>query len=144
MSQSNGSLLGPIVSPPHGVNMHLWAYQPGVNFTPAKAVNIYTDSTAYDWGSGPSGMPTIGTFNVEVKPKYLEVLNAPNQERYCDDLTKVYPLAKPWPYPNIRYYNLYKPGSPDIILDYRSLLIGFEYINGQPYLYGMVTVTWEP
>jgi photosystem II stability/assembly factor-like uncharacterized protein len=42
MGQSNGSLLGPIVSPIHGVNMHLWAYGPGVNFTQATAAGIYT------------------------------------------------------------------------------------------------------
>lgn len=143
MNQSNGNLLSPLVSPVHGVNMHLWAYGPAVNYSQASAVNIYTDPTIYNWGGGPSGMPDTGTFNAVVKPKYLEVFNAANRETYCDDLTKVYPLARPWPYPNIRYYNLYKPGS-DLVLDYRSLLIGIEYINGQPYVYGMVTVVWEP
>jgi hypothetical protein len=56
----------------------------------------------------------------------------------------VYPLANPWPYAGIRYYNLYKPGTPGIELDYRTWLIGFEYIDGQPYLHSMVTVVWEP
>jgi photosystem II stability/assembly factor-like uncharacterized protein len=144
MNQSNGNLLSPIVSPAHGVNMHLWAYGPAVNFTQAEAVNIYTDSTIYDWGGGPSGIPDTGTFNTVVKPKYLEVFNAPNQERYCDDLAKVYPLSQPWPYPNVRFYNLYKPGTPGIELDFRTLLIGIEYINGQPYLHSMVTIPWEP
>ena len=143
MTQSNGNLLAPSVSPLHGVNMHLWAYGPAVNYSQASAVNIYTDPTIYNWGGGPSGLPDTGTFNAVVKPKYLEVLNVPNRETYCDELTKVYPLARPWPYPNIRYYNLYKPGS-DLVLDFRTLLIGIEYINGQPYVYGMVTVVWEP
>jgi hypothetical protein len=144
MNQSNGNLLSPIVSPVHGVNMHLWAYGPAVNYSQTSAVNIYTDPTIYNWGGGPSGMPDTGTFNAVVKPKYLEVFNAANRETYCDDLTKVYPLARPWPYPNIRYYNLYKPGTPGIELDFRSLLIGIEYVNGQPSLYGMVTIMWEP
>jgi photosystem II stability/assembly factor-like uncharacterized protein len=143
MSQSNGNLLGPIVSPAHGMNMHLWAYGPGVNFTQAATANIYTNTTVYNWGGGPSGIPDTGTFNDAVKPKYLEVLNAPNMETYCDDLTKVFPLSRPWPYPNIRFYNLYKPAS-DQFFDFRTLLVGVEYVNGQPYIYSMVTIVWEP
>ena len=143
MNQSNGNLLGPIVSPVHGVNMHLWAYGPGINFTQAAAAGIYTNSTVYNWGGGPSGTPDTGTFNNVVKPKYLEALNAPAMETYCDVLTKVYPLSRPWPYPNIRFYNLYKPAS-DQVLDFRTLLVGIEYVNGQPYIYGMVTIIWEP
>lgn len=143
MNQSNGSLLSPIVSPVHGVNMHLWAYGPGVNFTQATAASIYTNATVYNWGGGPSGIPDTGTFTAAVKPKYLEVLNAPNMETYCDELTKVFPLWLPWPYTNIRYYNLYKPAS-DQILDFRTLLVGIEYVNGQPYVYSMVTIVWEP
>jgi hypothetical protein len=143
MAGSNGKLLGPIVSPVHGVNMHLWAYGPGINFTQATAANMYADTTVYNWGGGPSGIPDTGTFNDLVKPKYLEVLNAPNRETYCDDLTKVFPLYMPWPYPNIRFYNLYKPAS-DQFFDFRTLLVGIEYINGQPYIYGMVTIIWEP
>jgi hypothetical protein len=69
----------------------------------------------------------------------LEVVNAPNMETYCDNLTKVFPLSTPWPYPNIRYYNLYKPASGQTF-DFRTWLIGFEYINNQPYLHSMVTI----
>ncbi|MFZ5884722.1 MAG: NBR1-Ig-like domain-containing protein [Chloroflexota bacterium] len=143
LNQSDGSLLSPIVSPVHGVNMHLWAYGPGVNFTPAATANIYTSTTVYNWGGGPSGIPDTGTFNAVVKPKYLEVLNAPNMETYCDSLDKVFPLSRPWPYPNIRFYNLYKPAS-DQFFDFRTLLVGIEYVNGQPYIYGVVTIIWEP
>jgi hypothetical protein len=143
MVQANGNLLGPIVSPVHGVNMHLWAYGPGINFTQAAAADIYASTTVHNWGGGPSGIPDTGTFNDVVKPKYLEVFNAAGRETYCDDLTKVFPLSRPWPYPNIRFYNLYKPAS-DQFFDFRTLLVGIEYINGQPYVYGMVTIIWEP
>lgn len=143
MNQSDGGLLAPWVSPIHGVNMHLWAYGPGINFTQASAATLYTNTTVHNWGGGPSGIPDTGTFNQVVKPKYLDVLNAPNRETYCDDYSKVFPLSRPWPYPNVRFYNLYKPAS-DLFFDFRTLLIGFEYINGQPYLYGFVTIIWEP
>jgi len=143
-NQSDGSLFSTIVSPTHGLDVRLWAYQPAVNFSVSNVNTIFTDITIYDWGSGPSGFPDNGTFKDVIQPKLLEVLNAPGMEIYCDTLTKVYPLANPWPYPDIRYYNLYKPGSPGVILDYRTWLIGFEYINGQPYLHSMVTIVWEP
>jgi hypothetical protein len=89
-------------------------------------------------------MPDLGTFKDVIQPKLLDVLNAPNMETYCDSLDKVYPLANPWPYPSIRFYNLYKPGTPGIELDFRTLLIGFEYINNQPYIHSLVNIVWEP
>jgi hypothetical protein len=73
-----------------------------------------------------------------------EVFNAANMETYCDNLTKVFPLSNPWPYTNIRYYNLYKPSTTPADLDFRTWLIGFEYIDGQPYLHSLITIPWEP
>jgi hypothetical protein len=143
MNQSNGDLLSTLVSPVHGTNMHLWAYGTGINFTQTTSKHIFTNTTSYNWGGGPSGIPDVGTFKDIVQPKYLEVFNASNQETYCDDLTKVFPLSNPWPYQNIRFYNLYKPAS-DKFFDFRTLLIGVEYIDNQPYMTGMVTIVWEP
>jgi hypothetical protein len=133
-----------MVSPLHGVDVRLWAYQPPVNFSIGRARDAFISAEAHNWGAGPRGEPDIGTFTQVIQPKLLEVLNAPDMETYCDNLTKVYPLYQPWPYPNIRYYNLYRPGTPGIDLDFRTWLIGFEYIDNQPYLYGMVTIPWEP
>jgi len=73
----------------------------------------------------------------------LDTLNAPNMETYCDDLTKVFPLSDPWPYHNVRFYNLYKPASSEVF-DFRTWLIGIEYINNQPFLYAMINIVWEP
>ncbi len=65
-------------------------------------------------------------------------------ETYCDNLTKVFNLSRPWPYTNVHYYNLYKPSSSDATLDFRTWLIGFVYVNGQPFLHSMVSIVWEP
>ena len=141
---SNGEQFASLVSPGHGVDIRLWAYANAVNFSTETARTIFSSSTSYNWGGGPSGIPDIGTYADIVQPKMIDVFYSPDKELYCDNLTKVYPLAQPWPYPNIRYYNLYKPGSPEFELDYRTWLIGIEYINAEPYLYGLVTVIWEP
>jgi photosystem II stability/assembly factor-like uncharacterized protein/diadenosine tetraphosphatase ApaH/serine/threonine PP2A family protein phosphatase len=144
MNLSDGSQFAALVNALHGVDVRLWAYQAPVNFTPATAANVFTSTQTYNWGSGPSGNPDVGTFADIIQPKLLDVLNASNMETYCDDLTKVYPLSNPWPYPNIRYYNLYKPATAGTEFDYRTWLVGFEYIDNQPYLYAMVTIVWEP
>jgi hypothetical protein len=144
LNSADGNLLSTLVSPTHGVNFHLWKYGPGINFTQTTAKDIFTSTTSYDWGGGPSGMPDVGAFKDVVKPKYLDALNATNRESYCDNLTKVFPLFDPWPYHTIRYYNLYKPATPDVYFDFRTLLVGIEFINNQPYLYTVITIVWEP
>jgi len=144
LNSSDGNLLSTLVSPTHGVIFHLWKYGPGINFTQTTAKNIFTETTSYNWGGGPSGIPDAGAFKDVVKPKYLDALNAPNRESYCDSLTKVFPLFDPWPYHTIRYFNLYKPATPDVFFDFRSLLIGIEFINNQPYLHSVITFVWEP
>lgn len=144
MNGSDGLMLSQLVSPDHGMNVHLWAYQPPVSFTPEKAIGAFVSTEIYNWGSGPRGEPDYGTFKDIIQPKMLDVLNAPNMETYCDSLDKVYPLSHPWPYEGIRYYNLYRPGTPGIELDFRTWLIGIEYYQGEPYIYGMVNVVWEP
>ncbi|RPI94937.1 MAG: hypothetical protein EHM40_04795 [Chloroflexi bacterium] len=145
MNQSNGDMFAALVSPLHGTDVRLWAYETPVNFTTATARDIFTSTEVYRWGSGPAGGTEYGTgtFSEIIQPKMLEVLNAPNMETYCDELTKVFPLGTPWPYPDIHYYNLYKPASSEVF-DFRTWLIGFEYVNNQPYLRGMVTIVWEP
>lgn len=146
MNQSNGDMFAGIVSPTHGVNVHLWAYETPVNYTTETARNVFTSTEIHRWGSGPAGGTEYGTgtFSQIIQPKLLEVLNAPNMETYCDTLTKVFPLGRPWPYPDIRFYNLYKPSSSSTTLDFRTWLVGFEYINDQPYLHSLVSIVWEP
>ena len=144
MNQSNGDQFASLVSPSHGVNVRLWAYSSEVNFSTTQARAVFTSTDSYNWGGGPSGIPDVGSFKDVIQPKLLDVLNAPNRETYCDELTKVFPLSNPWPYPDIRYYNLYKPATPGVEFDFRTWLIGFEYINNQPYLHSLVTIVWEP
>ena len=144
LNQSNGDMFAALVSPSHGVNVRLWAYSSEVNFNANNAASVFASTDSFNWGGGPSGVPDVGTFKDVIQPKLLEVLNAPNMETYCDTLTKVFPLANPWPYPNVHYYNLYKPASSSNAFDFRTWLIGFEYIDNQPYLYAMVSIVWEP
>ena len=78
LNQSNGDMFSSLVSLAHGVDVRLWAYQPAVNFTTISAKNVFTDTTVYNWGAGPSGTPDSGSFKDILQPKLLEVFNAPN------------------------------------------------------------------
>ena len=144
LNQSNGDGLSALVSPVNGLDIRLWAMSTEVTFNKNAARTAFTSTESHSWGGGPSGQPDVGTFKDVIQPKLLEVLNAPNMERYCDDLTKVFPVAVPWAYPDMRYYNLYKPASDELSFDFRTWLIGFEYVNGQPYLSAMTSIVWEP
>jgi photosystem II stability/assembly factor-like uncharacterized protein len=143
VNQSNGDMFAGIVSPVHGVNVNLWAYATPINFNATTAHGVFTSADSFNWGGGPSGQPDVGTFSQVIQPKLQEVFNAPDMETYCDNLTKVFNLSQPWPYTNIHYYNLYKPATPQQF-DFRTWLVGVEYIDGQPYLYSMVSIVWEP
>jgi photosystem II stability/assembly factor-like uncharacterized protein len=146
MNQSNGDMFAGIVSPANGVNIHLWRNAPANNFTTATARNVFTSTEVLNWGAGggQGGPAEMGTFAQVIQPKLQEVFNDPNLQTYCDVLTQLPVYPNMWPYGNIHYYNLYKLGPPGNDLDFRSWLIGFEYINGEPFLYGMVRIVWEP
>ncbi|HEX2995127.1 MAG TPA: CARDB domain-containing protein, partial [Anaerolineales bacterium] len=62
VNQSNGDSFASLVSPVHGVDIHLWAYQPSVNFSVNKARMAFTSTESYNWGSGPRGEADFGTF----------------------------------------------------------------------------------
>ena len=117
MNQSNGEMFSALVSPMHGVDVRLWAYQPAVNFTSLNAKTVFASTVSYDWGAGLiSGTPDIGTFKDIIQPKLVDTLNASNTEKYCDNLTGITPLPDPWPYHNIRFYRLFKPStSPELL-----------------------------
>jgi hypothetical protein len=145
LNQSNGDMFAGLVSSIHGVDVNLWLYAPAVNFNTTSATTIFTSAAAYDWGAGPSGNPDVGSFKDIIQPKMLDTLNSANMQTYCDNLTNVSSsILDPWREPNIRYYNLYKPGTPGTELDFRMWLIGFEFVNNQPHLYKMVQIIWGP
>jgi hypothetical protein len=146
VDQSNGTLLASLVSPIHGLDVRLWAYHEAVHFTPSETGGIFTSTQPYNWGAGPSGNDDIGTFGAIIQPKLLDTVDNPNLQITCNDSSKSGPVINRWPdyYNGTYYYTLYKPGTPGVDFDYRTWLAGFEYINGQPYLFALIEYVWEP
>jgi hypothetical protein len=147
-SVTNGDddLLGTLVSPLHGLELHFWHGGPSVNYTPEEASWVFDSTFDVNWGSGPSGLDDVGTFSEFPLPFLEQVFDAGNDERQCNDLNTTNLFVQPWPveYANVNFYALHKPGSPDIELDWVTWLTGVEYVNGNPYLFALKRFIWDP
>ncbi len=143
VSQSDGTLFAQLVSPKHGLNISYWRHGPAINFTPSSAQTIFIDTRVINWGAGPSGINDLGTFSQIVQPQLAAVLNA-SYQLYCNDPRSASMFVNPWPYLNLNYDSVYKPATPGVDLDWKNWITGFEYVNGQPYIFGMIHFIWEP
>ena len=144
MNQSNGALLGALVSPTHGMNLNYWASSETVNYTSTTVQSVFTDPQVITWGSGGgSGNIDTGTFAQVVQPEMIDVLNSAYQLN-CDALTygQSYTDVSRYASTPVRFYSVVKP--PTMDLDWKVWLIRIEYVNGQPYIFGAVHYVWEP
>ncbi len=147
---SNGGTLFPLVSPAHGMSVRLWRNGNAVVFDQAHAQWIFSSTYEHDWGAAPgSGLDTVGAIHVVVLPKWLDVLNAPapGYTLSCNvPETGGASYDTSWPaiYSNINFYSLYKPGPAGNELSWRTLLVGVEYVQAQPYIFSVTQMDWEP
>jgi hypothetical protein len=144
---SNGSTLSALVSPLHGMTVRLWRNGNAVVFDQAHAKWIFTSTYEHNWGAAPgSGLDTVGAIHVVVLPKWLDVLNGSYTLSCNVPQTGGASYDTSWPaaYTNLNFYSLYKPGPVGNELSWRTLLIGMEYVQGQPYIFSVTQLDWEP
>ena len=150
VKSSNGGALDPLVSPFHGMAVRLWRNGNAVVFDQAHAQWIFTSTYAHDWGAAPgSGLDTVGDIHTKVVPKWLDVFNAPTPgyTLSCDTPQTggaSYDTSWPKPYTNVNFYSIYKPGPAGNENSWRTLLVGVEYVNGQPTIFSVTQLQWEP
>jgi hypothetical protein len=147
LKTSDGETLAALVSPEHGLAVRLWRYGNPIIFDREHARWVFDSSYEHNWGAAPaSGMDTIGAFHVVALPWFQDVFNA-NYLFTCNSLGTTPQFDNtPWPveYTNVNYYTIYKPGTPGIDLDFRYLLVGVEFVQGQPYVFAVIHFAWEP
>lgn len=148
LEMADGELFASLVSPKHGLDLRYYRYGTLANYTPEEAAWVFNSTYAVDWGDEPgSGFEKKGTFNEIPLPMLLEVFSA-NYTLFCNDVGSASAFAlEPWPYEytNIHFYNVFKPGTDQYGgLDWRSWLVGVEYIEGKPTLFSMILFQWEP
>jgi hypothetical protein len=150
VKSSNGGALDPLVSPFHGMAVRLWRNGNVVVFDQAHAQWIFTSTFPHDWGAAPaSGLDTVGDIHAEVVPKWLDVFNAPTPgyTLSCNSPQTggaSYDTSWPKPYTNVNFYSIYKPGPAGNENSWRTLLVGVEYVQNQPYLFSVTQLQWEP
>ena len=145
LQTSNGSLLASLVSPLHGLDVRLYRNGPIFNYDQQEAQLLFDSTDRIDWGAAPSGLETKGSFNDVIVPALLKVFNK-DYTLDCDQVQvggAAYKAA--WPYVEINFYSVYFAGTPNSNnLDWRTWLIGMDYVKGQPYLYAIMQFFWEP
>ncbi len=150
LAASDGAQLASLVSPAHGVDVRLYRYGTLVNYDAAHAQALFESTYPVDWGPAPgSGQETAGPFHEAVLPGLLDVFNAPppGYSLTCDAVKTggaSYDTSWPALYANVNFYSAYRPGPSGDELNWRTVLVGVEYVGGQPYLFGLTQLTWEP
>ncbi len=147
LTASDGAQLSSLVSPAHGMDVLLYRYSTPVNYDPAHAAYAFTSTYANDWGTAPgSGLETVGSFHQFVLPGLQDVFNA-SYTLSCDHVQTggaSYDTSWPAQYTNINFYSAYKPGPSGNELSWRTVLVGVEYVGGQPYVFSLTQMAWEP
>jgi hypothetical protein len=146
LSAQDGALLAALVDPDHGMDTQLIRNGRIINYDRAHAQHVFRSDYAPDWGhAAGSDLPVIGSFRDLVVPSLLEVLT----RDYTLDCNRIriggatYEPA--WPYASINFYSAFFPGTEkNGMLDWRTWLIGIRIVNGEPYLYAILQLRWEP
>jgi hypothetical protein len=106
---------------------------------------IFETTFEVDWGIVPgAGTPLKGPFHEVVLPKLVQAFNQP-YTLHCNELKlggATYEAE--WPYQG-EFYSLHFPGTEaNGNLDWHTLVLGIEYVNGKPYVYALTRFFWEP
>lgn len=146
LQTSNGELLASLVSPANGMDARYYKDGRVVNYDREHAKFLFESTYVVDWGIAPaSGLNTKGSFHELFVPALLDVFNK-NYTLTCNQVQvggTTYQAL--WPYPGVNFYSVYFPGTEaNGNMDWRTWLVGMEYVNGRPYLYAIMQFFWEP
>ena len=144
---TDGEAFMALVSPAHGMDVVYIRGGMVANYTPEEANWAFQSTYEVNWGLGAgSGEPVNGTFPEVILPALQDVFT--NITYACDEIVlggTTYEVTWPVEYTNINFYALHKPGSDSFgSLDWRTWLVGVEYVDGQPYLFALLNYQWEP
>jgi hypothetical protein len=142
----DGALFKDTVSPTRGLSVRLLNGGNFANYTPEQVSWLFKSSYAYDWGLGAgSGLEVNGSFMDEVYPSLLKTFDT-EARYYCNQVNLETNYQVGWPdyYAAFNYYSVHSPIIPGEELDWHVYMVGFEYVNGEPYIMSLVHFAWEP
>lgn len=146
LQTSDGEALASLVSPVHGMQARLFRNGRILNYDQHQAKFLFVSSDVVDWGAAPaSGLETKGSFRELLVPALLDVLSKTYFLRCNEVEVGGTTYVASWPYAGIDYYSVYDAGTQaNANLDWRTWLIGMEYVSGEPHLYAIMPFQWEP
>jgi hypothetical protein len=135
---ADGKALASVVHPKRGLTMRYEWWNPDINIPATSLINLFTDSTVYNWGEMKgSGASIEGSFNEIMKPRLDDVFDGTPQVS-CNVLTAgTTSRVTIWPeeFTNVNFYTFHR-SAPEggNKYDWRTWALGFEYVGGTPYL----------
>ncbi|HEY2979598.1 MAG TPA: hypothetical protein VGJ22_00325, partial [Anaerolineales bacterium] len=110
---SDGPLLASLVSPAHGLDVRFFRYAAPVNYDQEHAKFVFETTFVINWGPQPgSGEDLKGSFHDVIIPPLKAVLSSPATVYACNQIKTGGATYTPeWPYPNIKYYSIFYPGT---------------------------------
>lgn len=151
VNERDGEALAQMVSPVHGLSLYHNVWNPPITFNqPEGLQRLYTSTDEYDWGiQEGSGLPLKGTFKDLVYPKLQDVL-AYSHTAHCNVLEPNVSVGGTsglvlWPaeFTNLNFVALYRAAPASQELNWRTWVVGIEYVNGIPYLAVLLQFYWE-
>jgi len=142
---SDGLKLSSLVSPTRAMDVAYMRDGTVITYDQEHAKFIFETTFEVDWGIEPgSGAPLKGPFHDVVLPKLVQAFNQP-YTLHCNELKHGGATYEPeWPYQG-EFYSLHFPGTEaNGNLDWHTLVLGIEYVNGKPYIYALTRFFWEP
>ena len=85
-----------------------------------------------------------GSFHEVIVPELVKIFNQP-YTLHCNELKHggaTYEIE--WPYQD-EFYSIHFPGTQaNGNMDWRTWVMGIEYVGGKPYVYALIQFFWEP
>ncbi len=130
--------LVPVINPRRGLINRLDWWNPEVIIRASQIPNLFTSREHRDWGVLSGGDFTISGSFSEIMGPILEDVLSQTPTAVCNDIPiGVTTLPAVWPgeYRNLQFYAFHRP-SPEggNRFDWRTIVFGFEYLQGEPYL----------
>jgi hypothetical protein len=142
---SDGALLGSLVNPTHGMEVRYFRNGKVVNYDQEHASFLFETTYQVNWGIAPSsGLDAVGSFHELIVPDLLKVFGQ-NYALKCNNIQAggvSYNIF--WPYQSDYYSAFFAGTQANGSLDWRTWVIGLEYVNGKTYIHAIMQFFWEP
>lgn len=144
IESADPTALQKVLSPRRGLIIRHDPWNPEVRIPLDQVIGIFVDPLDLDWGTRYGSETAIrGSFSEVIVPALRDTFEGQTGTT-CNDVVvgrTAEPVQWPAPYANLNFYSIHRPasrgGNP---FNWRSWLIGFEYIDGQPYVAVMMQI----